>query len=43
LSAEHGDGMTDLLQRIQACIPETKVQEHKDRQAKRLARFKEYK
>jgi hypothetical protein len=43
LSAEHGDGMTDLLMRIQQCIPDGKVKKHKDRQAKRLERFKEYK
>jgi len=43
VSAEHGDGLTDLLQRIQACIPETKVQQYSDRKAKRLERFKEYK
>lgn len=43
VSAEHGDGLTDLLQRIEAAIPASKHIEHRDRKAKRLERFKEYK
>jgi hypothetical protein len=43
MSAEHGDGLTDLLQRIQASIPSTSKQIFIDRQEKRLKRFEEYK
>lgn len=43
MSAEHGDGLTDLLQRIQASIPATSKQIFIDRQEKRLKRFQEYK
>jgi predicted GTPase len=43
VSAEHGDGMIDLLQRIQANIPDMKYMQFKERKAKRLSRFKDYK
>ena len=43
ISAEHGDGLPDLLRLIRKYIPESKEQEYKDRRQKRLDRFLEYK
>ena len=43
ISAEHGDGLPDLLQLIKKYIPESKAQQYLDRREKRLNRYLEYK
>lgn len=43
ISAEHGDGLPDLLRLVKKYIPENKEQEYMDRRQKRLDRFLEYK
>ena len=43
ISAEHGDGLPDLFQRLQKHIPAEKEKEFIERKAKRLERFEHYK
>ena len=43
ISAEHGDGLTDLFAKIKELIPPEKEQEFIDRKAKRTERYQEYK
>ena len=43
ISAEHGDGLPDLMRLIKSHIPESKEQEYSDRRQKRLDRFLEFK
>jgi len=43
ISSEHGDGLTDLYQRIESLIPEAKYDEYQDRKDKRIERWKKYK
>ena len=39
ISAEHGDGLTDLFAKIKELIPPEKQQEFIDRKAKRVERY----
>jgi predicted GTPase len=39
ISAEHGDGLPDLMQRLRSHIPESKQDEYSKRKEKRLQRF----
>lgn len=39
ISAEHGDGLPDLMQRLRLHIPESKKEEFTKRKQKRLQRF----
>lgn len=43
ISAEHGDGLPDLFQRLRAHIPLQKEQEYEDRKQKRVERYNKYK
>ena len=43
ISAEHGDGLPDLLQLVKKYIPESKEREYADRRQKRVDRFLDYK
>ena len=43
MSAEHGDGLVDLLRAIEVEIPPEKHDEFKERKQKRMDRFLEYK
>lgn len=43
ISAEHGDGLPDLFQKLRAHIPESKEKEYAIRKEKRLERFDHYK
>ena len=39
VSAEHGDGLTDLFQALRKRIPEAKFSQYGDRKQKRVERF----
>jgi hypothetical protein len=43
ISSEHGDGLTDLYQRIESMIPEANYDLYEDRKEKRIERFNKYK
>lgn len=43
VSAEHGDGLTDLFQALRKRIPEAKFSQYGDRKQKRVERFYQYK
>jgi predicted GTPase len=43
ISAEHGDGLPDLFQKIKMHIPEHKEEEFINKKKKRVERYLEYK
>lgn len=43
ISAEHGDGMTDLYQQIQEFLPEDYKENQESKKERRLEKFQEYK
>jgi predicted GTPase len=43
ISAEHGDGLQTLYQRIESLVPPSKFEQYENRKQKRIDRYFEYK
>jgi predicted GTPase len=43
ISAEHGDGLPDLFQKLRAHIPKVKEEQYVERKSKRVERYAHYK
>ena len=43
ISAEHGDGLPDLFQKLRTHIPQHKEEEYEERKQKRIERYLSYK